>query len=180
MREAYIFRVCQIQKIANIVGALALAVSDELLQAAENQAPEAGPAAAAIALLGHEPGMPIERLRRALGLSHPGAVRLVDRLEREGAVVRRDSARDRRAVALGLTGQGAQSLGNILSARGQALDRALAGLSRSERKTFGRLAEKMLRNLLLCEDHAYATCRLCDAAACTDCPVEAELTARAS
>jgi MarR family transcriptional repressor of emrRAB len=167
-------------RTANIVGALALAISDELLRAAESKAPEEGPAAAAIALLGHEPGMPIERLRRALGLSHPGAVRLVDRLEREGAVVRRESTHDRRAVALGLTGQGAQALGTILSARGAALDRALVGLTPSERKTFGRLAEKMLRNLLLGEDHAYATCRLCDAAACTDCPVEAELTARAS
>jgi DNA-binding MarR family transcriptional regulator len=152
-------------RTANIVGALALAISDELLRAAESKAPEEGPAAAAIALL---------------GLSHPGAVRLVDRLEREGAVVRRESTHDRRAVALGLTGQGAQALGTILSARGAALDRALVGLTPSERKTFGRLAEKMLRNLLLGEDHAYATCRLCDAAACTDCPVEAELTARAS
>jgi MarR family transcriptional repressor of emrRAB len=167
-------------RTANIVGALALAVSDELLQAAEGEAPEAGPAAAAIALLGHDPGMPIERLRRALGLSHPGAVRLVDRLEREGVVVRRESPHDRRAVALALTGQGAQALGEILSARGASLHRALVALTPSERRTFGRLAEKMLRNLLLGEDHAYATCRLCDAAACTDCPVEAELIARAT
>src|SRR5262245_37182959 len=98
MRRAYIFRFMDDLRIANIVGALALALSDDLLRAAERKAPEAGLAAAAIALLRHVPGMTIERLRNALGLSHPGAVRLIDRLEQEGSVVRRPSNADRRAV----------------------------------------------------------------------------------
>lgn len=165
-------------RTANIIGALALALSDALLQAAEKEAPEAGPAAAAMALLTHEPGMPIERLRRALGLSHPGAVRLVDRLEREGVVIRGGSERDRRAVALNLTAKGTNALRAILLARQTTLTNALAGLTLAERKTFARLAEKMLRAALRGEDHAYAMCRLCDEIACGDCPVDAELKAR--
>jgi len=165
-------------KIENVAGALALALSDELLRAAQDQAPEAGSAAAALALLGHAPGLPIETLRRALGLSHPGAVRLVDRLQADGLVARGVSERDRRAVALVLTPKGQETCTAILAARQGTLSRALAALSEEEREVFGRLAEKMLRAALRGEDHAYAVCRLCDPAACTDCPVEAELDAR--
>jgi DNA-binding MarR family transcriptional regulator len=178
MRYAYIFCCMNDLRTANIFGALALALADGLLEAAQSRAPEAGPAASAIALLGHEPGMPIERLRKALGLSHPGAVRLVDRLEREGAVVRRQSKQDRRAVALDLTGKGVHASEEIRSARYHALRKALTVLTPSERKTLGKLTEKMLRAVLQDEDHAYAMCRLCDATACTTCPVEAELNAR--
>lgn len=166
-------------RTANVVGALALALSDGLTRAAQSKAPEAGPAAAALALLGHVPGAPIERLRKALSLSHPGAVRLVDRLEREGTAVRRGSKHDRRAVALNLTGKGARVVVEILSARQGTISRALANLTPAEQKVFGKLAEKMLRAMLESEDHAYAICRLCDATACSDCPVDSELEDRA-
>jgi DNA-binding MarR family transcriptional regulator len=167
-------------RTSNVVGALVLALSDDLMRAAQSKAPEIGPAAAALALLGHVPGMPIERLRRALGLSHPGAVRLVDRLERDGAAVRRQSQDDRRAVALSLTAKGGRVVGEILSAREASLAKALSGLSSAEQRAFGKLAEKMLRAMLENEDHAYTVCRLCDATACRDCPVEDELETRAS
>lgn len=165
-------------RIANIVGALALALSDDLQNEAERNAPEVGLAAAAIALLRHVPDMTIERLRRALGLSHPGAVRLIDRLEQEGTVVRRPSTADRRAVSLSLTKSGTGAAQAILSARESALRGALAGLTAGERKTFGALAEKMLRTLLRGEDHAFRVCRLCDNKVCIDCPVDEELRAR--
>jgi DNA-binding MarR family transcriptional regulator len=121
-------------RTSNVVGALVLALSDDLMRAAQSKAPEIGPAAAALALLGHVPGMPIERLRRALGLSHPGAVRLVDRLERDGAAVRRQSQDDRRAVALSLTAKGGRVVGEILSAREASLAKALSGLSSAEQR----------------------------------------------
>jgi DNA-binding MarR family transcriptional regulator len=155
-------------------------MADDLLRAVQNQAPEAGSAAAAIALLGHEPGMPIERLRRALGPSHPGAVRLIDRLEQYGVVERGESEQDRRAVALRLTAKGKKARDEILSARQKTLKKGFSGLTPSERKMFGQLAEKMLRALLQGEDHAYRMCRLCDENACADCPVEAALTVGAA
>ncbi|MGH8241376.1 MAG: MarR family winged helix-turn-helix transcriptional regulator [Steroidobacteraceae bacterium] len=163
----------------NILGALALALTDIVLRDTQQQAPEAGPAAAAIALLGHDPGMTIERLRRALGLSHPGAVRLVDRLASDRLIVRRPSERDGRAVALRLTKVGEASCRAILSARQRGLAQALQSLSPAERSTFGALVEKVLRALLEDEDHAYALCRLCNYHVCIDCPVETELRGRA-
>jgi DNA-binding MarR family transcriptional regulator len=165
-------------KIANVVGALALALSDDLVRAAEAEASEAGPAAAALVLAGHDPGLSIERLRRSLGLSHPGAVRLVDRLAADGLMERQTSSRDRRAVALHLTAEGGARVDAILSARQGGLARALDALSPDERATFGALTEKVLRALLRGVDHAYSVCRLCEYGACRNCPVDAEMRAR--
>jgi len=162
-------------KLENVVGALALALSDAVLSSTQEQAPEAGPAAAAIALLGHEPGMTIERLRKALGLSHPGAVRLIDRLVAENVVERKQSESDRRAVALHLTNAGENSCGEILKVRYQRIAQVLDILDPTERETLGMLTEKLLGNLVRDVDKAYSVCRLCDSSICTNCPVEAGL-----
>ena len=162
-------------KLENVVGALALALSDAVLSSTQEQAPEAGPAAAAISLLGHKPGMTIERLRKALGLSHPGAVRLIDRLVAEGVVERKPSESDRRAVALHLTIAGENSCGEILKVRYQRIAQVLDILDPTERETLGMLTEKLLSNLVRDVDKAYSVCRLCDSSICTNCPVEAGL-----
>jgi len=162
-------------KIENVVGALALALSDPLHVDTQAQAPEPGPAAAAIALIGHEPGLAIEQLRRALRLSHPGAVRLVDRLAKDGLVERQASSEDRRAVALHLTHAGEASFAAILDARQKSIACALKSLSGEEREIFGRLAEKLLGSLIQNVDKAYQVCRLCDRKSCDACPVEEAL-----
>lgn len=161
-----------------MVGALALGLADAMLRAAQAQSPEPGPAAAALALLGHAPGMTIERLRRSLGLSHPGAVRLVDRLADDGLVVRGASESDRRAVALRLTAAGEATCRAVIAARDNAIARAMTSLTEQERRTFGALAEKVLRGFVADLGHAYAVCRLCDYEACSDCPVDDELIRR--
>jgi DNA-binding MarR family transcriptional regulator len=164
-------------KLENVVGALALALSDDLLRKVHDQAPEPGPAAAAIALLRHEPGMAIERLRRALGLSHPGAVRLVDRLVAAALVVRRPGLTDRRAVALHLTEDGERRCDAILGARRGSMARVLGTLDEAERRVLGLLTEKLLAGLIGGVDDAYSVCRLCDTGACRDCPVDRALSA---
>jgi len=166
-------------RTANLLGAVALAITDAMQAASEQEAPEPGAAAAAIALLRHDPGMPIERLRRALALSHPGAVRLVDRLEKAGAVERRPSPDDRRAVALYLTPDGECRAPAILGMRRQAIGEALAILAPDERTALGALLEKLLRGLVRDLEHAYRVCRLCDNVACENCPVDAAVAAAA-
>lgn len=163
--------------IENVVGALALALADNIRRAADARAPEPGQAAAAINLVRFDPGIGIERLRRALGLSHPGAVRLVDRLVEDGMIVRGAASHDRRAVALSLTKSGEDIARAIAEERQSGLSRALAALAPDERASLGALAGKLLRNLVGDEDDAYATCRLCDRDVCEDCPVDAELEA---
>jgi DNA-binding MarR family transcriptional regulator len=120
--------------------------------------------------------MSIDQLRRGLPLSHPGAVRLVDRLTADELVVRQTSERDRRAVSLKLTQAGERACSRIRAARAMSVGKALAVLSTEERATLGALAEKMLSALVREEDQAYAVCRLCDEAVCDACPVEAALS----
>lgn len=167
-------------KLENIIGAFSLAVSDAIHLSTQEKAPEAGPAAAAIALIGHEPGLSIERLRRALGLSHPGTVRLVDRLVAEGVVERRQAKTDRRAVALHLTSVGVASCTAVLTVRQERIAHALSALDSTERETLGRLTEKLLSSLVNDLDQAYSVCRLCDPAACKNCPVSCGLEEGAS
>jgi DNA-binding MarR family transcriptional regulator len=166
------------RRTENIVGALVLALSDSLLQGVAKAAPEPGQAAAAIALLRHEPGMPIERMRRALGLSHPGTVRLVDRLVGDGLVERRPSLRDKRAVALHLTKAGETTCAAILTNRSDRVADALGKLKPADRDAFGRIAEQLLSSLIQDEEDAYSVCRLCDATACVRCPVSHALSGR--
>lgn len=175
MRDAYILNFMDTAKIENVVGALALALVDRLSRDAQSEAPETGPAAAALALIGHAPGLSIERLRRAVNLSHSAAVRLVDRLADDGLVVRIAAANDRRAVALRLTALGETTCAAILAARQGGLARAMAALDPDELEMFGALAEKLLRAMVRDIDKAYRTCRLCNYTVCIDCPVNDEL-----
>lgn len=164
--------------IENVIGAMSLMLADELLRASETKVPQNGLAVAAIVLLEQESGIRIERLRRSLQLSHPGAVRLVDRLESGGLVIRKTHAEDRRAIALHLTVRGRRSAKAILNARQKSLSHGLSALTLEERKKLGQLASKLLRAMVRDEDHAYSVCRLCDADVCEDCPVEDELIQR--
>ena len=163
------------RKIENVLGAFLLALSDSMVRDMQSHAPEPGPAVSALALLGDAPGMSIEKLRRILGLSHPGAVRLVDRLSAEGLVRRQPSKNDRRAVEVHLTEVGRRSSAAILFARRSRMAAALQHLEPFERVAFGKLTEKMLVQFIKGIEDACSVCRLCDHNSCTDCPVNKAL-----
>lgn len=88
-------------------------ISDDIVRASSSRAPEAGPAASALALLSHKPGLSIGMLAVGVGLSHPGTVRLVDRLAAEGLIERREHLTDGRARALYLTAAGEMASGEV-------------------------------------------------------------------
>ncbi|WP_247887395.1 MarR family transcriptional regulator [Azospirillum sp. SYSU D00513] len=162
----------------NVFGAFALMLGDDIVRAASSFAPEAGPAAAALALLDHEPGLSIRTLAVGVGLSHAGTVRLVDRLVADGLVERRGHATDGRARSLHLTAAGEKASAAVLHARDQVLARGLATLSADELATLTALSERVLRACVRDVDHAYHICRLCGYASCADCPIEDELRQR--
>ena len=86
---------------ANLLGTLSLAVAGRIETATESPLGPSAPAALS-ALDGFLGGEPIDALRQTLGLTHSGAVRLVDRLAEAGLAERRPGP-DARTVAVVLT-----------------------------------------------------------------------------
>jgi DNA-binding MarR family transcriptional regulator len=154
------------RQAANLLGALALRVSDELEQAVTQAAGLAESDAAALSALHHFLDSPsVDLLAAALGLSSSGTVRLVDRLESAG-LVRRTTAADGRVTSVRLTAAGRRRAAAVTGARGELMEQALAGLTASERRQFGELAGKILAGLIRPPGARRWTCRLCDVVAC--------------
>ena len=167
MRCAYIERM---DRITNLLGALALAITDRIKSGMKNTFDRSGETAAAIVVLGYAPGLSVEILRQVLDLSHPGTVRLIDRLEQDGLVERRKAV-DGRAVALHLTAKGSTLRQRLMDRRLDLLEAALKGLSDDDRLVFGNLLAKVLANLPETEMAKHRICRLCSVKTCADCPI---------
>jgi DNA-binding MarR family transcriptional regulator len=158
-------------RAANLLGAHALVVADRMREAAGM---ELSSAAVLSALETFADGASIDALRRVLGLSHSGGVRIVRRLEGEGLVAREPDPADRRAVRLHLTEAGAREARRLLAAREAALTPLLAGLGEREGAALERLLELLLAGALAQPEDANRICRLCDPVVCGHpgrCPV---------
>jgi DNA-binding MarR family transcriptional regulator len=161
------------ESVSNLIGAFSLAIADRIEDAAAKVLQRSGETPAAVVTIGFEPGLTNDRLRRILRLSHPGTVRLVDRLVADGLVERR-SGRDGREIALHLTRSGMRSRAKFLGERQGAIGSVLAILSDGEQAELGRLLSKMLETMPHTEIDKYTICRLCDSAACSECPLPME------
>ena len=158
---------------ANLLGTLSLAVVGAVEAAVASPLGPSAPAAL-VALEGYLGGEPIDALRRVLGLTHSGAVRLVDRLEAAGLAERRPGA-DARSVAVVLTPAGVAAAREARAGRERALEAALEALAPAERAALTELHEKLLAGLTGDRASAMRMCRLCDVEACGhdrgECPV---------
>jgi DNA-binding MarR family transcriptional regulator len=169
---------------ANRLGALALALTDRTEEAVLEASDCSESAAACLSALHHFLDDPtIELLAQVVGLSHSGAVRLVDRLERD-RLVRRQPGPDRRSTVVALTRAGRQAAARLASARAQVLDTALDVLSPGERQVFDDLVGRVLVSLMREPGTSRWMCRLCDTGGCGraqgECPVANEAVARYS
>ncbi len=160
-------------QIANLLGALSLAVTDAQEVAAQSAAGLGTSACAALVTLGPYPGTTIGALAKVLGLTHSVAVRLVESLVDLGLVAR-DPGQDKRQVLLRLTPKGRRTRSLILRARASVLADALNGLETRQRIAFGDVAAALLSGLTQSREIADHICRLCDEDACPGalCPVE--------
>lgn len=161
------------ERTLNLLGALALGLVDTLRAVVESNTGHGGESPAALVTLGVEPGISINMLRQILNLSHPGTVRLLDRLEADGLVERRPGG-DGRTVALFLTEAGQGRRATILAQRRHQLHLAFDCLTTVERKQLTHLLEKMLAAMTTSELRANVICRLCEEEVCPSdrCPVE--------
>ena len=162
-------------RLVNVLGALALGLTDAMQAAIEEVSALTGAAPAALVVLDDLlAGGSIDRLRRAVAVTPSGGVRIVDRLADAG-LVRREPGVDGRSVAVELTAAGHALASRVRDARAAAVQAALGGLSGAQRSRLTPLVDTMITALVeqrLAERAAGEQpaggylCRLCDPAAC--------------
>lgn len=160
------------QRLANLLGALVVALGDALDAEVETAAGRPGATGAALAVLAQEPGLGIEQLKLPLRRTQSATVRVVDQLVAEGYAERRPG-HDRRSVSVFLTDTGTAAAGGLLDRRYQVLRDAVAVLDAGERAALTITLEKMLGGMTEDFVHSEQICRLCDIGACPAprCPV---------
>jgi MarR family transcriptional repressor of emrRAB len=172
MRESY-------SKTANLVGALSLAITERLLDAGSEAGLDRNQAAALVTL-SNGPGQSIESLSNTLGLTHSGAVRLVDRLQAAALVVR-ERLGPGRTLALWLTEEGERAAVGVLARRQAVIEEVLTGLEQRELIALDGVVARLLAALTSDRQSARRICRLCDEALCERhgvCPVDAAVVRR--
>jgi MarR family transcriptional repressor of emrRAB len=161
-------------RLANLLGAAALAATGAMTAAAAAVTEGGLSAAAALVILAGEPGIGVTELSRRLGLSQPGTTRLIGSLEGRGLVLSTPQP-GARTVALRLTGAGNAKARLFLAERDRALSDLLAPLDDRARRDLDAALSVMLERLTDAGAPAHRTCRLCDEQACTaaaPCPVD--------
>jgi DNA-binding MarR family transcriptional regulator len=155
---------------ANVFGALALMVADQMADVTAAAAGRSDSAPAALAALHHFlDGPSVDQLRQVLGLTSSGTVRLLDRLAESG-LIRRGPGADARSTALSLTAAGREVAERVCRGRGAVLDGALSVLTPGERAEFTALAGKVLVGLMRGPGATRWMCRLCDTGICRAAP----------
>ncbi len=163
--------------LANVLGALALVITDELGRAVTQATAEGRgavtDAAALSALAQFLDGATVDRVHQVLGVTPSGAVRLVDRLEAAGLVTRLPGA-DGRSRAVRLTEAGRDRARAIGDARSAYLAGLLGDLTSSEVDVLRGLLARVMTGVVAGKDGGAWTCRLCDLVACRrsegECP----------
>ena len=169
----HILGAMSIDRTANLLGALALALTDRMTEETETRAEHGAAAPAALVSVGADPGLSVGTLAQTVGLTHSATVRLVDRLARDGLVERRGGM-DGRSVGLHLTRRGAARRRAVLKGRHQVLSEALAALPAGDQAALTPLIEALLGAMTRDRQQADHICRLCDEDVCPEkiCPVE--------
>ncbi len=166
----------------NVLGALALVVTDETDKAVAARSGQSASSAAALSALREFLDEPtVDMLRRVLGLTPSGAVRLVDRLADAG-LVSRGPGTDGRSRAITLTDEGRRLAAEIAAARTAALGDMTAGLTVAELDSLHSLLSRVMANAVRTKRGGAWICRMCDFTSCEralgNCP--AAETARAT
>jgi DNA-binding MarR family transcriptional regulator len=156
----------------NLLGALVVTVHDKMMESVEAELGMGGQAPAALITITHNPGESVAFLSGALRLSHPGCVRLVDKLVRAG-LVERSEGQDKRYVALTLSAAGKRRSQEILRARRKALELFVQPLRRPQQIQLTELLEIMLRETATTKEAGDSACRLCEEQHCSqpECPI---------
>jgi MarR family 2-MHQ and catechol resistance regulon transcriptional repressor len=91
----------------------------------------------------HKGPQPVSELRRRIDLTSGAMTTAIDRLEERRLVARADHATDRRAWVIHLTAEGEALINEVFAGHEKAMERAMRGLSRSQRATLTGLLRRL-------------------------------------
>ncbi|GAA4544346.1 MarR family winged helix-turn-helix transcriptional regulator [Pseudonocardia xishanensis] len=160
------------KRLANLLGAASLALSDLMLTQVREAGRVSASGAAALAVLAYTPGLSVTELGRRIGLSQPATARMVDSLETSGLVQR--GQKEGRTVSVELTTAGRSTVREVRATRETQMSSLLTDFDSDDRATLERLLEVLLVRLYDDVGNSDLLCRLCDRSCCTDgaaCPV---------
>lgn len=153
----------------NTLSALVLLIHDLLESGLKDELELGSSAVAGVIAVGNNPDIQVGQLARRLGLSHSGTVRLVQRLEEEGLLVKWRGG-DARTVTLHLTEAGEAAKERLFETLEEIVATILEPLEDREPQEFLTLARKVLSRFEAPAEVFEAACRFCDAHHCTRCP----------
>lgn len=161
-------------RTANLLGALSQAVADRTADAVAEAAGRSQTAAAALSWMHQFQQRPsVDLLRKVLGLTSSGTVRLLDRLEQDG-YLKRGPGPDGRTTSISLTPSGKRAAQKVAAARAKVLEDLLGPLTEAERRVLEALQAKLLVSLIRTPDAERWMCRICEVGVCRrdqGCPV---------
>ncbi|WP_282610104.1 MarR family winged helix-turn-helix transcriptional regulator [Pelagibius sp. Alg239-R121] len=160
--------------LTNLLGAFATSVSAGIEQEISKLGGRSLSHESALVTIRNHPSDSIDVLSKVLGLTHSGAVRLINTLEQEKLVERHRNLDDGRSVVLRLTASGRKRADKVLHAREQVTAKVLDSLTASQQQALGPVLEAALNQITDGEEAARRICRLCDEGVCRSkgCPVE--------
>src|SRR5438445_8538220 len=91
----------------------------------------------------HKGPQPVRELARRIDLTSGSMTTAIDRLETRHLVTRADHATDRRAWVIHLTPKGEALITKVFAGHGDAMERAMGGLSKTERATLTDLLKRL-------------------------------------
>jgi DNA-binding MarR family transcriptional regulator len=157
-------------RLANLLGALALEATSRQAEAGELVLGQAGSATSALVTIAAHPNRTVEELRAPLGLSQPGAARLVQRLVEAGWVERAGPG-GRGGHRLAPTPAGRALLDAFFDRRRAALLEVLEPLGADDRQALTAMLERLLSARTTGTVSGKRLCRMCERRACSSCPV---------
>ncbi len=160
--------------VNNLLGAFATTVAMRIEQDIAGLGGHSLTHESALVAMSQHPDESIDTLSKVLGLTHSGAVRLVNTLEKEGLVERHRSSEDARIAVLRVTLKGKKRADKVLNAREQITEKVLGTLSADQIEVLQPVLEDALAKLTDNQHDARRICRLCNEQVCRPkgCPVE--------
>ena len=96
-----------------------------------------------------------------LAITHPAAVKLIERMQKKGLVVKSEDLNDRRVSCVGLTDLGKGIVESVQAKRAEAIARALENMTLQEQAGLVTGLEKLLAASLETENLIESTCLRC-------------------